>query len=97
MIWSILTIVTLLVAFYIERSLRAEIKKHRAANLALEKTIRTLENQLSALADYAAGLEKLKSPESEKSALPSGSASASVPSDRVARGYSLPPGLQPPK
>ena len=97
MIWSILTIVTLLIAFYMERSLRAKIKQHRAANLALEKTIRTLENQLSTLADYAAALEKLKSPESEKSVPLSGSAFASVPSDRVARGYPLPPGLQPPK
>jgi len=74
-----------------------EQRKQQLISRALEATIKQLSQQLSDLADYAAALEKLKSPESEKSGLPSGSASASVPSDRVARGYPLPPGLQPPK
>jgi hypothetical protein len=58
MIWDILAVVTVLLCFYYERRLKAEIRQHRAANLGLEATIRQLEKQLSSLADHAARLER---------------------------------------
>jgi cobalamin biosynthesis protein CobD/CbiB len=58
MIWDWITVITVPVALFYGWLLKRQIKQHRAANLALEKTIRQLENQLSVLADHADKLER---------------------------------------